>query len=92
MPHRTNFEFRHAHYISNFQTSLQQNRSQGTVSAYESNVAKNKGDLKQAQYKDIDKRYCGQLVQLKVGIEPHYIQTRIFTPEDFLRYYVSNVI
>ncbi|KAL3689049.1 hypothetical protein R1sor_015358 [Riccia sorocarpa] len=43
----------------------QQSRSQGTVSAYESNITKHKTDLKQAQYKDIDKRYCGQLVQLK---------------------------
>ncbi|BBN10542.1 DNA repair protein RAD50 [Marchantia polymorpha subsp. ruderalis] len=43
----------------------QQSRSQGTVSAYESNVSKNKADLKQVQYKDIDKRYCAQLVQLK---------------------------
>ncbi|KAI4378799.1 hypothetical protein MLD38_016230 [Melastoma candidum] len=41
------------------------NRCQGTMSVYQSNVAKNKLDLKQSQYKDIDKRYFDQLIQLK---------------------------
>lgn len=36
------------------------------MSVYQSNVSKNKVDLKQAQYKDIDKRYYDQLIQLKV--------------------------
>ena len=37
------------------------------MSVYQSNISKNKIDLKQAQYKDIDKRYFDQLIQLKVG-------------------------
>uniref|UniRef100_A0A2P2LUX9 DNA repair protein RAD50 n=1 Tax=Rhizophora mucronata TaxID=61149 RepID=A0A2P2LUX9_RHIMU len=41
------------------------NRFRGTMSVYQSNISKNKVDLKQAQYKDIDKRYFDQLVQLK---------------------------
>ncbi|XP_031379426.1 DNA repair protein RAD50 isoform X2 [Punica granatum] len=41
------------------------NRSHGTMSVYQSNISKNKLDLKQAQYKDIDKRYFDQLIQLK---------------------------
>ncbi|XP_048130472.1 DNA repair protein RAD50 isoform X2 [Rhodamnia argentea] len=41
------------------------NRCQGTMSVYQSNISKNKLDLKQAQYKDIDKRYFDQLIQLK---------------------------
>ncbi|CAK8567104.1 unnamed protein product [Lathyrus sativus] len=41
------------------------NRCKGTVSVYQSNISKNKIDLKQAQYKDIDKRYFDQLIQLK---------------------------
>ncbi|KAK7331449.1 hypothetical protein VNO77_25674 [Canavalia gladiata] len=41
------------------------NRCHGTVSVYHSNISKNKIDLKQAQYKDIDKRYFDQLIQLK---------------------------
>lgn len=41
------------------------NRSQGTIAVYESNVAKNKAELSQSQYKDIDKRYSTQLIQLK---------------------------
>ena len=36
------------------------------MSVYQSNISKNKIDLKQAQYKDIDKRYYEQLIQLKV--------------------------
>lgn len=36
------------------------------MAVYHSNVSKNKIDLKQAQYKDIDKRYFDQLIQLKV--------------------------
>ncbi|KAF3616732.1 DNA repair protein RAD50 [Capsicum annuum] len=41
------------------------NKYHGTVSVYQSNISKNKVDLKQAQYKDIDKRYFDQLIQLK---------------------------
>ncbi|KAI8566801.1 hypothetical protein RHMOL_Rhmol02G0070100 [Rhododendron molle] len=41
------------------------NRCKGTMSVYQSNVSKNKVELKQAQYKDIDKRYYDQLIQLK---------------------------
>ncbi|XP_050239038.1 DNA repair protein RAD50 isoform X1 [Quercus robur] len=41
------------------------NRCHGTTSVYQSNISKNKIDLKQAQYKDIDKRYFDQLIQLK---------------------------
>lgn len=37
------------------------------MSVYQSNISKNKLDLKQAQYKDIDKRYFDQLIQLKVS-------------------------
>ncbi|GFY83903.1 DNA repair-recombination protein [Actinidia rufa] len=46
---------------------LQLNRCRGTVSVYQTNVSKNKVDLKQAQYKDIDKRYFDQLIQLKTS-------------------------
>ncbi|XP_057536727.1 DNA repair protein RAD50 [Amaranthus tricolor] len=41
------------------------NRFGGTMSVYESNISKNTIDLKQPQYKDIDKRYFDQLIQLK---------------------------
>lgn len=41
------------------------NRCHGTTSVYQSNISKHKIDLKQTQYKDIDKRYCDQLIQLK---------------------------
>ncbi|KAK4483342.1 hypothetical protein RD792_010528 [Penstemon davidsonii] len=41
------------------------NRHRGTLSVYKSNIDRNKIDLKQAQYKDIDKRYFDQLIQLK---------------------------
>ncbi|XP_010557042.1 PREDICTED: DNA repair protein RAD50 isoform X2 [Tarenaya hassleriana] len=41
------------------------NRGRGTVSVYESNISKNRVELKQTQYKDIDKRYFDQLIQLK---------------------------
>ncbi|KAL0340580.1 UNVERIFIED_CONTAM: DNA repair protein [Sesamum radiatum] len=41
------------------------NRSRGTLSVYKSNIDRNRVDLKQAQYKDIDKRYFDQLIQLK---------------------------
>lgn len=36
------------------------------MSVYESNISKSKIDLKQPQYKDIDKRHFDQLIQLKV--------------------------
>lgn len=41
------------------------NRFRGTMAVYETNISKNKIDLKQPQYKDIDKRYFDQLIQLK---------------------------
>ncbi|XP_038971803.1 DNA repair protein RAD50 [Phoenix dactylifera] len=41
------------------------NRCHGTLSVYQSNISKNKLELKQKQYNDIDKRYFNQLVQLK---------------------------
>ncbi|KAK4258216.1 hypothetical protein QN277_007688 [Acacia crassicarpa] len=41
------------------------NKCRGTMSVYQDNIKKNKVDLKQAQYKDIDKRYYDQLIQLK---------------------------
>lgn len=40
-------------------------RCHGSMSVYQNNISKNKVDLKQAQYKDIDKRYFDQLIQLK---------------------------
>lgn len=41
------------------------NRCHGTMGVYTSNISTNQIDLKQAQYKDIDKRYFDQLIQLK---------------------------
>ncbi|WZZ39670.1 hypothetical protein YC2023_035929 [Brassica napus] len=41
------------------------NRCRGTVSVYQSSISKNKVELKQTQYKDIDKRHFDQLIQLK---------------------------
>lgn len=59
--------------------SQQLNRSQGTMSVYQSNISKNKIDLKQAQYKDIDKRYFDQLIQLKVGDSSNFLMVIIIT-------------
>ncbi|XP_020690871.2 DNA repair protein RAD50 [Dendrobium catenatum] len=56
------------------------NKCQGTISVYLSNVSKNKLDLKQAQYHDIDKRYFNQLIQLK---------TTEMANKDLDRYYVA---
>lgn len=36
------------------------------MEAYQENIKENKLDLKHTQYKDIDKRYFDQLIQLKV--------------------------
>lgn len=41
------------------------NRCEGTMSVHQSNISTNKAELKQAQYKDIDKRYFDQAIQLK---------------------------
>ncbi|KAF3323696.1 DNA repair protein RAD50 isoform X1 [Carex littledalei] len=41
------------------------NRCQGTLSVYQSNTSRHKVELKQPQYKDIEKRYFNQLIQLK---------------------------
>lgn len=38
------------------------------MSVYQSNISKHKIDLNQTQYKDIDKRYFDQLIQLKVDL------------------------
>ncbi|XP_061992720.1 DNA repair protein RAD50 isoform X1 [Rosa rugosa] len=43
------------------------NKFRGTISVYQSNISNYKIDLKQAQYKDIDKRYFDQLIQLKTS-------------------------
>ncbi|KAL8136932.1 hypothetical protein V2J09_002933 [Rumex salicifolius] len=56
------------------------NRCHGTLSVYESNISKNKVDLKQTQYKDIDNRYFDQLIQLKVA-------TTEMANKDLDRYY-----
>ncbi|KAJ6837761.1 DNA repair protein RAD50-like [Iris pallida] len=41
------------------------NRCHGSLSVHQNSISKNKLDLKQAQYNDIDKRYFNQLIQLK---------------------------
>ncbi|CAN0875270.1 DNA repair protein RAD50 [Linum grandiflorum] len=41
------------------------NKCEGTMSVYQENISNNKVDLKQPLYKDIDKRYFDQLIQLK---------------------------
>lgn len=52
--------------LSELQSLLSElNRSQGTIAVYESNIVRSKADLRQSQYKDIDKRFCSQLIQLK---------------------------
>jgi hypothetical protein len=35
---------------------------------YQSNISRHKVELKQPQYKDIEKRYSNQLIQLKVHL------------------------
>ncbi|KAI5654013.1 hypothetical protein M9H77_31200 [Catharanthus roseus] len=56
------------------------NRSRGTVAVYQSNISKNQVDLKQTQYKDIDKRYFNQLLELK---------TTEMANKDLDRYYIA---
>ncbi|WVZ75334.1 hypothetical protein U9M48_023400 [Paspalum notatum var. saurae] len=56
------------------------NRCQGTLSVYQSNITKNKQELKQTQYKDIEKRYTNQLLQLK---------TTEMANKDLDRYYTA---
>jgi hypothetical protein len=58
---------------------MQLNRSQGTIAVYESNVGKNKAELNQPQYKDIEKRYSTQLIQLKVNAQIHLSTVVNFT-------------
>ncbi|ONI28862.1 hypothetical protein PRUPE_1G165000 [Prunus persica] len=41
------------------------NIHRGTMSVYQKNISRDISDLKQAQYKEIDKRYFDQLIQLK---------------------------
>ncbi|KAI7751951.1 hypothetical protein M8C21_008273 [Ambrosia artemisiifolia] len=41
------------------------NKYQGTVAVYQKAISKNKIDLKNPEYKDIDKRYFDQLLKLK---------------------------
>ncbi|XP_050372019.1 DNA repair protein RAD50 [Argentina anserina] len=43
------------------------NKFRGTISVYQSNISNHKVELKQAQYRDIDKRYFDQLIQLKTS-------------------------
>ncbi|KAF3321332.1 DNA repair protein RAD50 [Carex littledalei] len=43
------------------------NRCQGTLSVYQSNTSRHKVELKQPQYKDIEKRHSNQLIQLKTA-------------------------
>lgn len=56
------------------------NRCQGTISVYQSNISKHKLELKQTQYKDIEKRYFNQLLQLK---------TTEMANKDLDRYYAA---
>ncbi|CAN6238184.1 unnamed protein product [Urochloa humidicola] len=56
------------------------NRCQGTLSVYQSNISKHKQELKQTQYKDIEKRYTNQLLQLK---------TTEMANKDLDRYYAA---
>lgn len=56
------------------------NRCQGTLSVYQSNISKHKVELKQTQYKDIEKRYFNQLLQLK---------TTEMANKDLDRYYAA---
>uniref|UniRef100_A0A0A9AU83 DNA repair protein RAD50 n=1 Tax=Arundo donax TaxID=35708 RepID=A0A0A9AU83_ARUDO len=56
------------------------NRFQGTLSVYQSNITKHKQELKQTQYKDIEKRYTNQLLQLK---------TTEMANKDLDRYYTA---
>ena len=45
---------------------LQLNKYYGTVAVYQKDISKNKVDLKNPEYKDIDKRHFDQLLKLKV--------------------------
>ncbi|KAF7009425.1 hypothetical protein CFC21_023963 [Triticum aestivum] len=56
------------------------NRCEGTISVYQSNISKHKLELKQTQYKDIEKRYFNQLLQLK---------TTEMANKDLERYYAA---
>lgn len=56
------------------------NRCHGTLSVYQSNISKHKLELKQTQYKDIEKRYFNQLLQLK---------TTEMANKDLDRYYAA---
>uniref|UniRef100_A0A0E0CKU6 DNA repair protein RAD50 n=1 Tax=Oryza meridionalis TaxID=40149 RepID=A0A0E0CKU6_9ORYZ len=63
------------------------NRCQGTQSVYQSNISKHKFELKQTQYKDIEKRYFNQLLQLKV--DGMNVQTTEMANKDLDRYYAA---
>nr|ABV90879.1 DNA repair protein Rad50 [Triticum monococcum] len=56
------------------------NRCRGTISVYQSNISRHKLELKQTQYKDIEKRYFNQLLQLK---------TTEMANKDLDRYYAA---
>lgn len=56
------------------------------MSVHQSNISTNKAELKQAQYKDIDKRYFDQAIQLKVVIILIKWSFNLY----YLFYYVSN--
>ncbi|XBJ02385.1 hypothetical protein VPH35_021776 [Triticum aestivum] len=55
-------------------------RCEGTIPVYQSNISKHKLELKQTQYKDIEKRYFNQLLQLK---------TTEMANKDLDRYYTA---
>jgi DNA repair protein RAD50 len=44
---------------------LQANRLRGTVSAYEGNIKRNRTELRDPRYADVENRYRNQLIQLK---------------------------
>lgn len=55
--------------IKNICCVLQLNKYHGTVAVYQKAISKNKIELKNPEYKDIDKRYFDQLLKLKVILD-----------------------
>ncbi|KAF8686169.1 hypothetical protein HU200_043642 [Digitaria exilis] len=68
------------HYQEKERLNSEFNRCQGTLSVYQGNISKHKQELKQTQYKDIEKRYTNQLLQLK---------TTEMANKDLDRYYAA---
>lgn len=64
-------------YLENFPL-WQLNQNEGIISAHQSEISKHKIDLKNPDYKDIDKRYFDQLIQLKVW---HLHESRNVSPD-----------